>query len=154
MKKTEIMGSNASKANQIRVETSLGNIVVEDKGDVLDYPGVYISLDEKDTHDLIPLANVEYDPNANVIQTAVYGKDYIEEPTHVIKHEINVGENTIQSLSLKRSLDEDTRKTDITINGKLYSLHIANGEVIITDHNDYSKIFSVQSVEFYYESDE
>ena len=51
--------------------------------------------------------------------------------------------------NVTRELDDDTRKQGIYIAGEVYSLHIANGEVIVTDNNDYTKIYSIQSIEFF-----
>lgn len=55
-------------------------------------------------------------------------------------------------LAIKRNLSEDTRKQGILIGNIVYSLHITpQKEVIITDNNDYSKIYSVQSLDLYNE---
>ena len=51
--------------------------------------------------------------------------------------------------NVTRELDDDTRKQGIYIAGEVYSLHIANGEVIVTDNNDYTKIYSIQSIDFF-----
>lgn len=56
----------------------------------------------------------------------------------------------MQELPIKRELDEDTRKQGLLIGGIVYSLHItAKNEVIITDNDDYSKIYSIQSFDFF-----
>lgn len=60
----------------------------------------------------------------------------------------------LKSLPVKRELDEETRKQGVFIrNGDkidVYSLHIThNNEVIITDNNDYSKIYSIQDLGFF-----
>lgn len=56
----------------------------------------------------------------------------------------------MKELSIKRALSDGTKKEDIILQGKTYSLHItANGEVIIADASDYEKIYSVQSVDFF-----
>ena len=57
----------------------------------------------------------------------------------------------MKDLAIKRELDEETRKQGIIIRGtdEVYSLHIKNGEVIITDNSDYTKIYSVQSLDFF-----
>ena len=51
--------------------------------------------------------------------------------------------------NVTRELDDDTRKQGIYIAGEVYSLHIANGEVIVTDNDDYTKIYSIQSIDFF-----
>ncbi len=57
----------------------------------------------------------------------------------------------MKDLSVRRSLDEDTRKEAICMNnGDVYSLHITeNGEAIITDYSDYSKIYAIYSLDFF-----
>lgn len=56
----------------------------------------------------------------------------------------------MKDLSIKRNLDEETRKQGVVINGDVYSLHVThNEEVIITDFSDYTKIYCVYSFEFY-----
>jgi hypothetical protein len=53
-------------------------------------------------------------------------------------------------LSIKRALNDNTRKQGIFINGEVYSLHITeNGEIIITDNSDYTKIYAIHSLDFY-----
>ena len=60
----------------------------------------------------------------------------------------------MKELTIIRELNEDTRKQDIwmRIDGKtmLFTLHITgNDEVIVTDSRDFTKIYSVQSLDFY-----
>ena len=57
----------------------------------------------------------------------------------------------MKDLAIKRELNEETRKQGIIYpNGEVYSLHITNnGEVIITDFSDYTKIYCVYSLDFY-----
>lgn len=60
----------------------------------------------------------------------------------------------MNELAIRRALNESTRKQGIYVGqpgkGKVYSLHITkNREVIITDNSDYSKIYSVQSLDFF-----
>lgn len=60
----------------------------------------------------------------------------------------------MQELAIKRNLDENTLVQSIWIyaNGEpqVFSLHITNkNEAIITDHSDYTKIYSVQSLEYF-----
>lgn len=50
---------------------------------------------------------------------------------------------------VRPNLDESTRKQGVLINGVVYSLHIADDEVIITDNRDYSKIYQILSLEFF-----
>ena len=55
----------------------------------------------------------------------------------------------MKELAINRHLDEDTRKQGILINGVVYSLHITNNEVIITDNHDYTIIYQVTSLDFW-----
>ena len=57
----------------------------------------------------------------------------------------------MKDLAIKRNLDESTRKQGVIYgDGEIYSLHITNnGEVIITDFYDYTKIYCVYSLDFY-----
>lgn len=60
----------------------------------------------------------------------------------------------MKELTIIRELNEDTRKQDIwmRIDDKtmLFTLHITgNDEVIVTDNRDFTKIYSVQSLDFY-----
>lgn len=60
----------------------------------------------------------------------------------------------MKELPIKRNLDECTEKQSVWIpmNGKIevFALHITDkDEVIITDHSDYTKIYSIQSLDFY-----
>lgn len=60
----------------------------------------------------------------------------------------------MEELAIKRELNEETRRETVwcVMDGeiKCLSLHITGKkEVILTDHSDYSKIYSVQTLEFY-----
>lgn len=55
----------------------------------------------------------------------------------------------MKDLAISRHLDDDTRKQGIWINGTVYSLHITNNEVIITDNSDYTIIYQVTSLDFW-----
>lgn len=60
----------------------------------------------------------------------------------------------MQELPIKRALDENTEKQSVWIyvDGlpQVFALHItSNKEVIITDHSDYTKIYSIQSLEYF-----
>lgn len=60
----------------------------------------------------------------------------------------------MQTLAIKRNLSGETRKQEIWLRTdksvEVFSLHITeHDEVIITDNADYSKIYSVQSLDFY-----
>lgn len=56
----------------------------------------------------------------------------------------------MKNLPIKRVLDESTRKQGLLIDGLVYSLHITiNGEAIITDNEDYSKIYAIHSLDFF-----
>lgn len=60
----------------------------------------------------------------------------------------------MKELAIKRDLNEETRKQAVWIPTdegiKVFSLHITeHDEVIITDNRDYTKIYSIQSLDFY-----
>ena len=56
----------------------------------------------------------------------------------------------MQDLAIKRNLDESTRKQGVIYrDGEVYSLHITDREVIITDFYDYTRIYCIYSLEFY-----
>lgn len=56
----------------------------------------------------------------------------------------------LNELSIKRALNDSTRKQGVFVNGEVYSLHITkNREAIITDNRDYSKIYAIHSLDFY-----
>ena len=56
----------------------------------------------------------------------------------------------MSELSIKRALNESTRKEGVMVQGKLYSLHITHHrEAIITDNRDYSKIYAIMTLDFY-----
>ena len=56
----------------------------------------------------------------------------------------------MNTLAIKRALNDDTRKQGICINGEVFSLHITHHrEVIITDNTNYGKVYAVMSLEFY-----
>ena len=60
----------------------------------------------------------------------------------------------MKELAIKRELNEETRKESVwcQMDGAIecFSLHITEKkEVILTDHTDYSKIYSIQTLEFY-----
>ena len=56
----------------------------------------------------------------------------------------------MKTLAIRRELDETTRKQGVLINGTVYSLHITHhDEVIVTDNEDYSKIYAILSLDFY-----
>ena len=50
---------------------------------------------------------------------------------------------------ITRSLNEKTRRQGILIGGKVYSLHVTDDEVIITDNKDYTQIYSIQTKEMF-----
>jgi len=54
----------------------------------------------------------------------------------------------VRGLSIKRCLDEETRKQGVCVNGKVFSMHVHYDEIIITDNEDYSKIYEIVSLEF------
>ncbi len=56
----------------------------------------------------------------------------------------------ISELAIKRALNETTRKENVRIGGKGYSMHITkNREAIITDILDYTKVYAVISLDLY-----
>lgn len=60
----------------------------------------------------------------------------------------------MQELAIKRNLNEETRQGSVWVRMgreiEVFSLHITHhNEVIITDHSDYTRIYSIESLEFY-----
>lgn len=60
----------------------------------------------------------------------------------------------MQELSIRRALDENTHKQGVLIyadgESRVFALHITGkGEVIVTDHADYTKIYSIQTLEYF-----
>lgn len=56
----------------------------------------------------------------------------------------------MKELNIKRNLSDNTRIQGVWVMGKTYSMHITkDNEVIITDLCDYSKIYSIQSLDFF-----
>ncbi len=60
----------------------------------------------------------------------------------------------MKELAIKRELNEDTRRESVWyfMNGAVecFSLHVTEqGEMILTDHSDYTKIYSVESLDFH-----
>ena len=72
----------------LQKKTNLGTLTARYKPDET-YPGFWIDLRTKDK-ELVPICNVEYDPNKNCIQVVVYKEVDLDEPTDII--EINLGE--------------------------------------------------------------
>ncbi len=56
----------------------------------------------------------------------------------------------MNELAIKRALNDSTRKEGVLIKGELYSLHITHHrEAIITDNEDYSKIYAIMTLDLY-----
>lgn len=56
----------------------------------------------------------------------------------------------MKELNIKRELDDSTRVQGVWAGGEVYSMHITKeNEVIITDQHDWSKIYSIQSLDFF-----
>ena len=58
-------------------------------------------------------------------------------------------DNSMKSLPINRNLDEETRLQEIIVNGNVYSLHRSRDEIIVTDTDDYSKIYAIYSRDFF-----
>ena len=59
----------------------------------------------------------------------------------------------MKELKIVRNLNEETRKQGIWVRCRdgrieIYSLHILSDEVIITDNNDYTKIYALYSIDY------
>ena len=72
----------------LQKKTNLGTLTARYKPDEV-YSGFWIDLRQKNG-ELVPICNVEYEPDKNCIQIVVYKDADTEEPTDVI--EINLGE--------------------------------------------------------------
>ena len=58
----------------------------------------------------------------------------------------------INSEHLNFNLNEDTRKQGLYISNKVYSLHVLkDNTLVITDFDDYNKIYLVTTTDFYYQ---
>lgn len=61
----------------------------------------------------------------------------------------------MKELAIKRMLNDETRKQGVFVKNSagvtdVYSLHITkNGEAIITDNSDYTKIYAVYSLDYW-----
>lgn len=60
-------------------------------------------------------------------------------------------EKNMNSLHIKRNLSEETRKNGVAFHGRdeVYSLHVTDDEVIITDYDDFNKIYAIYSLDYY-----
>lgn len=72
----------------LQKKTNLGTLTARYKHDEI-YPGFWIDLRREDG-ELVPICNVEYEPNKHCIQVVVYEEVDSEEPTDII--EIKLGE--------------------------------------------------------------
>lgn len=73
---------------KLQKKTNLGTLTARYKPDEI-YSGFWMDLRQADG-ELVPICNVEYEPNKNCIQIVVYGNASDEDPTEVI--EINLGD--------------------------------------------------------------
>lgn len=72
--------------NKLEISTPKGKLIVESKGSMNEYPGIYVSfLSTYKTDDNPIIAVVEYDTLKNQIQTVTYNLNE-DEPTNVIVH--------------------------------------------------------------------
>ena len=92
------------KDTNMLIEIPNGFLLIEKKGAVDEYPGIFVSYskDGKTADEII--AAIEYDTIDNIIKTITY-ETYSDEPTHIIKHPI---ETTNDELTFV-----DTRKNAI-----------------------------------------
>lgn len=74
-----------SSGEELFVETPLGTILVESKGQYNDSPGVRLSL-VKDEDTVIPLSMVEYNTAKKKLKTVVYGNSGDSAPMNVTEH--------------------------------------------------------------------
>ena len=72
----------------LQKKTNLGTLTARYKPDEV-YSGFWIDLKKKDSK-LVPVCNIEYEPNKNCIQIVIYGNAENEEPTEIV--EINLGD--------------------------------------------------------------
>lgn len=72
----------------LQKKTNLGTLTTRYKGDET-YPGFWVDLRQADG-ELVPICNVEYEPDKNCIQVVIYG-NADDEPTEVV--EIKLKEN-------------------------------------------------------------
>lgn len=55
----------------------------------------------------------------------------------------------MKELRFLPKLDESTRKQGMYINGVVYSLHITEDYVFLTDNKDYTKIYQMTTIDFW-----
>ncbi|MBO5435312.1 hypothetical protein J6A31_05805 [bacterium] len=67
----------------------------------------------------------------------------------VCKYYIQTFTTSSEHLPIAINLNENTRKQGVNIKGKIYALHIVDANVIVTDNDDYTKIYSIQTKDFF-----
>ena len=82
---------NYEPAQELRVSTKLGEIVVTVKTDC-EYPGIFVDLKGENLNDkfekgTVSLAVIEYDPYKNKVQNVVYGDGNGDDYTHLVEYE-------------------------------------------------------------------
>lgn len=90
------------KDTNMLIEIPNGFLLIEKKGAVDEYPGIFISYskDGKTANEII--AAIEYDTIDEIIKTITY-ETYSDEPTHIIKHPI---ETTNDEIIIKKAVKE------------------------------------------------
>ena len=73
----------------LQKKTNLGTLMARYKPDET-YSGFWIDI-KTNNKKIVPVCNVEYNPDKNCIQVVVYGDINIDEPTKII--EINLEQN-------------------------------------------------------------
>ena len=59
-------------------------------------------------------------------------------------------EGCIPPLSIKRALNENTHKKSVLVGGVEYAVHFTkNREALVTDRDDYSKVYAIMPLGFY-----
>lgn len=59
-------------------------------------------------------------------------------------------EGCIPPLTIKRALNENTRKKSVLVGGIEYAVHFTkNREALVTDRDDYSKVYAIMPLGFY-----
>ena len=71
----------------LQKKTKLGTLVAKYNQNET-YPGFWVDLRQINSKEIVPLCNVEYNPDDNCIQVAVYKDSTSDEPTDIIKIDV------------------------------------------------------------------
>lgn len=70
---------------KLEVVLPIGKLLIEEKGALDEYPGIWISFVPNDKSVITTISMVEYEQLKGKIQTITYNEDS-DEPTNIIEH--------------------------------------------------------------------